>query len=399
MRRQVVATLKAFMFALAIACGGCKRATVPAPPPAVVATADPWKEAVSKVEQDRGEAVGRNASVEVPAELKHYADRRRFLAVQAADSRAHVDAILHDFASLLPMIQQHRLVEMKPLEADYILYGVGQSVTAEPFAHYDRATRRDIPLAATEGDFKQEVQRAVESVNESKARLAYLEVEWRRAPRRDRARRATLLTEVERARKAVASMTAKSRLFSAFYADPLRRKLVIAEYQQLSGFAHDFEGDAYDLNDADARVRLKTRLLSFVRPEARDVLIRIAHDYNEKFDRPLPISSLVRPEQYQHELARFNVNAARGSTPPHSTGLAFDIYYRYMSSAEQQYLMSAIAKLKDEGRIEALRESRDNIHVYVFAGGRRPDDKLVARVIAGERSSKTRKRAGSGSRR
>jgi len=399
MRRQIVAAITVFMFALAIACGSCKRATVTAPPTAVATTIDPWKEAVSKVEQDRGEAVGRNASVEVPGELKHYADRRRFLAVQAADSRAHVDAIPHDFASLLPIIQKRQLVEMKPLEADYILYGVGQSVSAEPFAHYDRATKLGIPLAATEGDFEKEVQRAAESLSENKARLAYLEVEWRRAPKRDRARRATLRTQVARARKAVASMTAKSRLSRAFYADPLRRKLVIAEYQQLSGFAHDFEGDAYDLNDADARVRFKRRLLSFARPEARDVLIRIAHDYKEKFDRPLPVSSLVRPEQYQHELATSNANAARGSTPPHSTGLAFDIYYRYMSSAEQQYLMSAIARLKDEGRIEALRESRDNIHVYVFAGGRRPEDKLVARVIAGERSSKTRKRAGAVSRR
>jgi hypothetical protein len=399
MRRKFVGAFTAIMFALAIACGNCKRATVTAPPTAVATTIDPWKEAVSKVEQDRGEAVGRNASVEVPGELKHYADRRRFLAVQAADSRAHVDAIPHDFASLLPMIQRHQLVEMKPLEADSILYGVGQNVGGEPFAHYDRATMLDIPLAATEGDFKNEVQRAVESVNESKARLAYLEAEWRRAPRRDRWRRATLLREVAQARKAVASITAKSRLFSAFYADPLLRKLVLAEYQQLSDFARDFEGEAYDLNDTDARVRLKTRLLSFVRPEARDVLIRIAHDYKEKFNRPLPVSSLVRPEQYQHELARSNANAARGSTPPHSTGLAFDIYYRYMSSAEQQYLMSAIARLKDEGRIEALRELRDNIHVYVFAGGQRPDDKLVARVIAGKRSSKTRKRVGAVSRR
>jgi hypothetical protein len=399
MRRQIIAALTAFMFAVAIACGGCKRATVTAPPPAVAATVDPWKEAVSKVEQDRGEAVGRNASVEIPDELRHYADRRRFLAVQAADSRAHIDAIPHDFTSLLPMIQRHQLVEMRPLDGDYILYGVGQNVGGEPFAHYDRATMRDILLAATEGDFKKEVQRAVESVNEAKARIAYLEVEWRRAPKRDRARRATLLTQVAQARKAVASMTAKSRLFSAFYADPLRRKLVLAEYQQLSDFARDFEGEAYDLNDADARGRLKTRLLSFVRPEARDVLMRIAHDYKEKFDRPLPVSSLVRPEQYQRELARSNANAARGSTPPHSTGLAFDIYYRYMSSAEQQYLMSAIARLKDEGRIEALRESRDNIHVYVFAGGQRPDDSLVARVIAGKRSRKPQKRAGAVSRR
>ena len=60
-----------------------------------------------------------------------------------------------------------------------------------------------------------------------------------------------------------------------------------------------------------------------------------------------------------------------------STGLAFDLYYGYMSAAEQEYLMSVIARLKDEGRVEALREARSNIHVYVFGNGRRPDEKLV----------------------
>ena len=119
------------------------------PPPSVAETVDPWKQAVSKVEQDRGEAVGRNATVEVPKQLKHYVDRRRFLAVQAAGSRAHVDEVSGDFLDLVPLIQRHELVEMKPLGADYILFGVGYSVSGEPFAHYDPATRQDIPLAAT----------------------------------------------------------------------------------------------------------------------------------------------------------------------------------------------------------------------------------------------------------
>ncbi len=379
--RRIILALTKFAVLIAIACAGCKHSSV-SPPPSVAETVDPWKEAVSKVEQDRGEAVGRNATVEIPEQLKHHVDRRRFLAVQTADLQGHVDVISVDFADLVSLIRRHAVVEMKQLGADYILYGVGYSVSGEPFAHYDPATRQDIPLAATEGGVMEEVQRALDAVKESTARLAYLESERRRAPKRERARRATLLSQVGQARKALASAKAKSKLLAAFSADPKRRKSLVAEYQLLSELARDFEGETYDLNDADARRRLKIRLLSFIRPEARDLLTQIAQNYKERFDRPLPVSSLVRPVQYQQELAGTNANAACGPTPPHSTGLAFDLYYRYMSAAEQEYLMSVVAHLKDEGRVEALREARDNIHVYVFGNGRPPDEKLIARVIA-----------------
>jgi len=80
--------------------------------------------------------------VEIPEQLKHYGDRRRFLAVQAA--AATTESISIDFADLAPLIQRGELVEMKPLGTDYILYGVGYSVSGEPFAHYDSARKQDI---------------------------------------------------------------------------------------------------------------------------------------------------------------------------------------------------------------------------------------------------------------
>src|ERR1044071_2410924 len=48
--------------------------------PAVAA----YKEAEKRVEEARGEPVGRKAKVTIPKELQHYPDRRRFLAVQYA---------------------------------------------------------------------------------------------------------------------------------------------------------------------------------------------------------------------------------------------------------------------------------------------------------------------------
>ena len=64
-------------------------------------------------------------------------------------------------------------------------------------------------------------------------------------------------------------------------------------------------------------------------------------------------------------------------TPPHSTGLAFDIDYRYMSGAEQNFLMTELARLKDEGRIEVIRERGANYHVFAFIDGQRPSDELI----------------------
>jgi Family of unknown function (DUF5715) len=377
--RNTIRALATFLAVVLISCAGCKRSPVPVTP-SIVEPVDLFKEAISKVEQDRGEVVGRKAPVEIPEQLKHYVDHRRFLAVQAAASST--ESICADFADLVPLIQRDELVEMKALGTDYILYGVGYSVSSEPFAHYDSATKEAIPLAATEEAIAQIVRRASDSVKEAAVMLATLEAEWRRAPKRDRSRRATLSKEVSRARKALASTKVRTKSLTAFYTDPKHRKSIISEHQLLSDLARDLYGESYDLNDSVARRRFKIRLLSFTRPQARDVLIHIAHDYNEKFNRPLPVSSLVRPVEYQRELAVTNANAASGPSPPHSTGLAFDLYYKYMSGAEQEYLMSVIAQMKDEGRLETLRETRDNIHVYVFGNGQRPDEKLIVRAIA-----------------
>jgi hypothetical protein len=118
-------------------------------------------------------------------------------------------------------------------------------------------------------------------------------------------------------------------------------------------------------------------MLSSLRPQALKILDEVAKAYHDKFARPLPVSSLVRPEQYQHALRKVNRNAVLIDTPPHSTGLAFDIDYRYMSGEEKNFLMSELARLKDEGRIEVIRERTANYHVFAFIDGKRPGDELI----------------------
>ncbi|HEV2834362.1 MAG TPA: DUF5715 family protein [Pyrinomonadaceae bacterium] len=149
-------------------------------------------------------------------------------------------------------------------------------------------------------------------------------------------------------------------------------------FQPLEALAKNFAGRSYNLNDPADRQALKGNMLSSLRPAALKVLEEVASAYRKQFGRPLPISSLIRPEQYQQALRRVNRNAVVIETPPHSTGLAFDIDYRYMSAAEQNFVMAELARLKNEGRIEAIRERNANYHVFAFLNGTRPSDDLIS---------------------
>ena len=148
-------------------------------------------------------------------------------------------------------------------------------------------------------------------------------------------------------------------------------------YQSLQSLAKDFNGRSYDLNNPSDRYAMKVNMLSSVRPEALKIIEQVASAYRGQFNLPLPVSSLVRPEQYQHSLRRVNRNAVTIDAPPHSTGLAFDIDYRYMSVAEQNFVMRELARLKTEGRIEVIRERSANFHVFAFINGVRPPDDLI----------------------
>src|SRR5205807_5942844 len=140
------------------------------------------------------------------------------------------------------------------------------------------------------------------------------------------------------------------------YGSPESRQKLLGDYASLQTLARNFGGRSFNLDTANERQAFKVNLLSSLRPQALKMLEEVAQSYHDKFDRPLPVSSLVRPEQYQHALNKVNRNAVLIDTPPHSTGLAFDIDYRYMSAAEQSFVMNELARVKDDGRIEAIRE-------------------------------------------
>jgi hypothetical protein len=167
-------------------------------------------------------------------------------------------------------------------------------------------------------------------------------------------------------------------------------------------------GRTYDLDRPDDRRAFRARLLSYLRPEALAVMTEIAKAYREEFGRPLAFTSLVRSERYQRQLGETNANATKIEVAPHTTGLAFDIFYRYMTAAEQHSIMALIGRMESEGRLEALRENRDHYHLFAFAQGRRPPERMIAealgdvrpvRLASGARAPVKKARASASSRR
>jgi hypothetical protein len=366
-----------------------------APPPAIAPSeVNPWREAARLVEEDRGQPIGRAARVHVPAELRHYANKRRFLALQVASWMEKDYPIPKDEADLAQMIDRGEMVEVPAIGKNHILYGVGANATGEPLAHYDRATDGEIPLYARYDLFEDAAREWSEAAEVRKAAAAEASAQAVKLPRAQAKRRRALLAQARTARQEAAALEKKRAQVAAWYDDPDRRRLLAAERATLDDFARRLGKRQYDLDLPQDRRAFRGRLLSFVRPAARERLLDLAARYHEKFARPLPVTSLVRTEQYQRQLGETNPNATRISVPPHTTGFAYDVYYHYMTGPEQDALMDMVAEDESAGRVEALRENRDHIHIFAFADGRRPPEKLVAEAMGVVRRPRAAARAG-----
>lgn len=353
------------------------------PPP------DPYAEAVKKLEEERGEPTGRKAvDVEIPPELKQYSESRRFLAIQGAAAREAGVRPPHDFAELVALIQAGReLIEVPRLGRGFALYGVGLTATGA-LTHYDTKARKVVPLYAS----VEELEAAERELSEERERLKNglheIEVRLKELGRREREARAQLLADAAARRKELTAVTDKEKLLAVYYGKPgakARAKTgesLFNEYAQLERLARNFGGRAYDLRDPAASREFQARTLSHVRPVVLSLIEELGTAYEEKFGRRLPITSLVRTDEYQRLLRESgNPNAADVAPPPHTTGFAFDVYYRYMTAAEQEFVMSEVARLEREGRVEALRELRDHYHVFVFAEGRPPSSDSVDKIL------------------
>jgi hypothetical protein len=358
---------------------------LPSPPMAQAAEVNSWAQAVQKVKEDRGEPTGKLAKVEIPQQLRHYSDTRRFLAVQYAEWRAHQFETPKDFVDLAAMLRSGEMVGLKPVSQDYILLGVGGNADKEPFTRYENGRR--IPLFSAAA-LAQQTARLAEAQARLENEIDALRRDLGSLHRSERSRRSKLQSQIGEKEKALKAERERKELLDRDYSDAERRQQLLENYESLESLAKSFTGPAYNIADERSRREMKVRMLSSLRPEALKVMEEVAAAYREKFNRPLPITSLVRPDEYQHALSKVNPNATRMETPPHSTGLAFDVYYRFMTAEEQSFVMDYLARLKDEGRIEVLRENRDHYHVFAFIDGARPNEALISASLGKTKATK-----------
>lgn len=347
---------------------------IPTSSTAVAAEVSSWTQAVSKVKEDRGEPTGKQAKVETPQQLRHYSDTRRFLAVQYAEWREHRFETPKNYVELAAMIRSGEMVPLQPVTRDYILFGVGGNADKEPFTHYENGKR--IALY-NESELSVAQAQMAEAITKHENEIASVRQELNSLNKRERSRRIKLQSQISEKEKALAAELERKELLDKSYADDAKRQQLFSDYESLQIVAKSFPDRDYDIREARSRQEMKVRMLSSMRPEALKVLEEVALAYRQKFNRPLPLTSLVRPDEYQRALSKVNPNATRMETPPHSTGLAFDVYYRFMTAEEQSFVMDHLARLKDEGRIEVLRENRDHYHVFAFIDGARPDETLI----------------------
>lgn len=330
---------------------------------------DLWNRALEKVKEDRS-----GGTVEIPPELRHYEDRHWFLATQVAEVRKFNLQSCQDYVDLAGMIERGELVSLPAVTDNYILFGVGARTDGEVFSRY--IDDHNIELY-NEAELRDAYSRCDSERSRLQTELSGLKKQLTQVKKGDRAKQGELRKLISAREEELKSKDEEKALLDRSYGHAESRQQLFSDYESLQTLAKNFAGRSFNLDDSSDRQAMKVTMLSSLRPEALKILEEIGKAYHEKFTRPLPVSSLVRPEQYQSALRKVNRNAVLIDTPPHSTGLAFDIDYRYMSGEEQTFVMTELARLKQEGRIEVIRERSANFHVFAFVDAQRPADELI----------------------
>jgi hypothetical protein len=342
---------------------------------AAESSADTWDQAVEKVKADRGESAGVNARVETPPELRHYEERHWFLATQVAEVAKYGIHTCQDYMDLAAMIERGEMVTVPAFTDTYILFGIGQRADDDVFSRY--ADDRSIEIY-DESQLNAAYKQLDDKRTRLQADLTSLKSQSMKLKKRERTKQRELQQQITAVQAELNSIDEDKAELEEIYGNAETRQRMFRDYESLQSLAKNFAGRSFDLNNSSDRQALKMTMLSSLRPQALKVMEEVATAYHTQFGRRLPVSSLVRPELYQRALRRVNRNAVLIDTPPHSTGLAFDIDFRYMSAAEQSFVMDDLARLKRDGRIEVIRERNANYHVFAFLNGARPSDDLIA---------------------
>lgn len=156
------------------------------------------------------------------------------------------------------------------------------------------------------------------------------------------------------------------------------------KYQTLVKLANNFSGQKYNVTDPNDRKQMKKRLLRMFNKRAKPILEELAMAYQQKFGRPLRVTSLTRSMEYQISLNANNANSFKvsgeGSRPPHTSGCAFDLARKHMTTEEQNFMINKLSEMENQGKLDALIEYHANscFHIFIYPDGLPPGVKSAA---------------------
>src|SRR5882724_11330532 len=258
-------------------------------------SAEAWAEAVEKVKADRVEQG--NAPLVIPPELKHYSDRHWFLATQVAEIDKYNVQTCQDFLDLAATIQRGEMVAIPAVTDTYVLFGVGAKADDGVFTRYEDDHSVEL---YNEAQLTDAYRRLDEKRTSLQSEIAALKTQSGRLKKSDRTKQSELQKEITARQQELKSADEDKALLDQSYGEPNSRQKLFRDYESLQALAKNFGGRSYNIEDSSDRQAMKVDMLRSLRPEALKIVEEVASAYHQQFDRPLPLSSLVRPEQYQH---------------------------------------------------------------------------------------------------
>ena len=153
---------------------------------------------MQQIKADRGEPMGKQAKVDIPHQVRHYGDTRRFLAIQVAEVKEHGLRTPQDLVELGAMIKNGEMVSLSPATEKYVLFGVGANAGKNPFTRYING--KSIPVYNEEG-LRRVYQRIAEQRLGSEKEIAGLKQELSGLGKRERSKRAKLQSQIDAAQK------------------------------------------------------------------------------------------------------------------------------------------------------------------------------------------------------
>src|SRR6185503_11291763 len=85
-----------------------------------------WWRSMERVKEARSDTG--NVAIEIPSELRHYDERRWFLATQVAEVKTFNLQPVQDFVDLAAAVRRGEMVPLPAVTDTYILFGVGARV-------------------------------------------------------------------------------------------------------------------------------------------------------------------------------------------------------------------------------------------------------------------------------